>query len=88
MENNEAEKKRERKVMDHEGRLGELSNSLKYNNIHIKEVPEDEERQKREGSLFEQIIIEYFPNMRKNTDIKIQEAQRTLIEFNKSQGIS
>jgi len=29
MENNEAEKKRERKLLDHEGRLRELSNSIK-----------------------------------------------------------
>ena len=42
MENNE--KKRERKVLDDECRLRELSDSLKYNNIHIIGVPEDEER--------------------------------------------
>ena len=35
MENYEAEKKRERKVMDHEGRLRELSNLLKCSNIDI-----------------------------------------------------
>ena len=40
MENNEAEKKRERKILDHECRLRELSNSLKHNKIHIIEVPE------------------------------------------------
>ena len=40
MENNEAEKKRERKILDHECRLRKLSNSLKHNKIHIIEVPE------------------------------------------------
>ena len=36
--------KRERKVLDHECRLTELSDSLKHNNIHIVEVPEDEKK--------------------------------------------
>ena len=35
MENNEAEKKRERKLLDHEGRFRELSNSTQHNNICI-----------------------------------------------------
>ena len=42
MENNEAEKKKERKILDHKCRLGELSNSLKHNNIRIIRVPEEE----------------------------------------------
>ena len=33
--------------------------------------------------LCEQIIAENFPNLEKETDIKIQEAQRTPIRFNK-----
>ena len=37
------------------------------------------------AGLCEQIIAEDFPNPGKDTDIKIQEAQRTLIKFNKSQ---
>ena len=56
MENNEAEKKREPKVMDHEGRLRELNNLLKHSNICIKRVPENEERVKGEKGLFKQII--------------------------------
>jgi len=35
MENNEVEKKRERKLSDHKGRLREFSNSIKHNNIHV-----------------------------------------------------
>ena len=35
--------------------------------------------------LREQIIVEKFPNLGKDTDIKIQEAQRTPIRFNKNQ---
>ena len=44
MENKKAEKKRERKLLDHEGRFRELSNSIKQNNIHLIGVPEDGEQ--------------------------------------------
>ena len=43
MENNEAEQKRER-IVQHETRLRELSNSFKCNKIHIIGVPEEEKR--------------------------------------------
>ena len=59
MKNNETEKKRERKVLDHKCRLRELSNSLKCNNSIIG-VPDDEDREKGAESLFEQIIVENF----------------------------
>ena len=39
MENNEAGKKRERKIMDHKYRLRELSDSIKCTNIQIIGVP-------------------------------------------------
>ena len=42
-------------------------------------------REKKIEGLCEQIIVENFPNLGKDTDIKIQEAQRTPIKFNKSQ---
>ena len=69
MENNKAENMRERKAMDHKGRLRELSNFFKCNNILIIGVPEDEEREKGAG-LFEQITAENFPNLEKDTDIE------------------
>ena len=83
MENNEAEKKRERKAMDHEGRLRELSNLLQCN-IYIIGVPEDEKKEKGAEGLFKQIIAENFPNLGKDIDIKIREVQRTPIKVNKS----
>ena len=47
------------------------------------------EKKGQEG-LFEQIISEHFPHLGKDTDIKIQEAERTPIKFNKRhhQGIA
>ena len=81
MEDNEAEKRRK---MDHGYRLRELRDLSKWNNIHIIEVTEDEEREKVSGGLCEKIIAENFPNLGKDTDIKIQEAQRTPIRLNKN----
>ena len=36
MENHEAEKKRERKLLAYKGRLREFSDSVKQNNVHIR----------------------------------------------------
>ena len=46
MKNNEAKKRRERNVINHEDRLRELCDLVKRNNMGITGVPEDEERQK------------------------------------------
>ena len=82
---NKAEKKRKTKAKGHNTRLGELSDLLKRNNIQIIGVPEDEEKDKGAEGLCEQIVTENLPNLGKDTDIKIQEAQRTSIRFNKNQ---
>ena len=90
MENNEAEKKREIKAKEHDLRIREISDSLKRN-VKIIGVPEEEEREIRVEGLCEHIIAGSFPNLGKDTDIKIQKAQRTPIRFNKnrpSTGIS
>ena len=47
-------------------------------------VPEEEEREIGLEGLCEQIIAENFLNLEKDTDIKIQEAQRIPIRFNKN----
>ena len=46
IENNEAEKRREKKVLGHEDRLREIRDSLKHNSIRIRGVPEEEERER------------------------------------------
>ena len=48
-------------------------------------VPEGEGREIGVKGLCEQIIVENFPNLGKDTDIEIQEAQRTPMGFNKYQ---
>ena len=42
MVNEEAKKKRDKKILDHKGRIRELSDAMKCNNIWKIEVPEEE----------------------------------------------
>ena len=62
---------------DQEGRIRELSDEIKWNNIHIIGVPEEEEREKGAEGVLEQIIAENFPDLGKEKGIEIPEAQRT-----------
>ena len=78
------EKKREIKAKEHDLRIREISDSLKRNNIRIIGVPEEKEREIGVEWPYEQIIVENFPNLGKDTDIKIQETQRTPIGFHKN----
>ena len=84
MEKIEAEKKRETKAKEHNLIIIEISDSLKRNNIRIIGVSGDEEREKGVEGLSEQITEEKCPNLEKDTHIKIQEAHRTPIRFNKN----
>ena len=40
MEKKEAEKKREKQILDHKGRIRETSDNIKENNIRIIRIPE------------------------------------------------
>ena len=55
--------------------LWELSDSIRKSKIKIIGIPE-EEREKKTKSLFKQIVDENFPNLLKNLDPWIQEANR------------
>ena len=88
MEKNEAEKKRDTKVKEHDLRIREISDSLKRNNITIIGVPEEEERERGVEGLCEQIIAENLPDLGKDTDIKIQEAQKIPLRFNKNRPLT
>ena len=44
MENKEAKQKTERRIMQQENRLRELSDYIKYNSIHIIGIPEEEKK--------------------------------------------
>ena len=64
--------------------LRDLWDNFKHSNIRIIGVPEEEE-EKKEGyeKIFEEIIVENFPNMEKEIANQVQEAQRVPYRRNK-----
>ncbi|KAF0884054.1 LORF1 protein, partial [Crocuta crocuta] len=85
IEKEEAEEKRDKLIQEHERRVRELSDTIKWNNIRIIGISEEEERGKGAEGVLQQIIAENFPNLRKETDVEIQEAQRTPLRRNLNQ---
>lgn len=83
-ENKEAEQKRDKQLLDHEGRIREISDTIRRNNIRIIGIPEEEESERGAEGILERIIGENFPNMAKGTSIKIQEVQRMPLKINKN----
>ena len=53
-----------------------LWDNFKRSNIRIIGVPEREEGEQEMENLFEQIMKENFPNLAKEIDMEVQEAQR------------
>ena len=52
--------------------LRDLWDNIKCTNIQIIGVPEEEEKKKGYENIFEEIIIENFPNMEKEIDNQVQ----------------
>ena len=63
MEKEEAEKKRDKKIQEYEGRVREISDTIKHNNICIIGIPEEEETGKGAEGVLEEIIAENFPEL-------------------------
>ena len=71
-----AEDNKEKRIKRNEDSLRDLCDNIKRNNIRIIGVPEGEEREKGPEKIFEEIIVENFPNMGKEIATQVQEAQR------------
>ena len=56
--------------------MSSLWDNFKHSNIHIIGMLEGEEKEQEIGNLFEKIIQEKFPNLVKEIDMQVQEAQR------------
>ena len=65
-----------------EDSLRDIWNNIKHTNIRIIGVPEEEEKKKEYEKIFEEIIIENFPNMEKEIGNQAQEAQRVPYRVN------
>ena len=70
------EKNKEKRMKTNEDSLRDLWDNIKRNKICITGVPEGGEREKGPKKIFEEIIVENFPNMGKEIATQVQEAQR------------
>ena len=66
-----------KKIHTQECRLWEISDSMKRSNIRIIGIPEGVEENRGLEEIFEQIVAENFPNLARETSIRVEEAERT-----------
>ena len=59
-----------------EDSLRDLWDNIKHTNIHIIGVPEGKEKEKGPEKIFEEIILENFPNMGKEIATQVLVVQR------------
>ena len=71
-----AEQNKEKRMKRNEDSLRDLWDKIKRTNIHTIGVPEGDEREKGPEKIFEEIIVENFPNMGKKIATQVQEGQR------------
>ena len=62
--------------------LRDLWDNIKCTNILILGVPEEEEKKEGYEKIFEEIIVENFPNMEKEIVNQVQEAQTVMYRIN------
>ena len=68
--------KKKKRIHKSEDRISSLCDNFKKSNIHIIGVSEREEKEQDTGNLVEKIMEENFPNLVKEIDMQVQEAQR------------
>ena len=76
------EQNKEKRMKRIEDNLRDLWNNTKCTNIRIIGVTEEEEKKKGSEKVFEEIIVENFPNMGKEIVTQVQEAQRVPYRIN------
>ena len=64
-----------------------MQDNVKHNNIHVIGMPEREEEQSIEKQ-FEKIMIENFPNLKREKVTQIQETQKVPIKRNPKRPIA
>ena len=73
---------KEKRMKRNEDSLTELWDNIKCNNIRIIGVPEKEQKEKGSEKIFEEIIVENFPNMGKEIISQVQKVQRVPYRIN------
>ena len=76
------EKNKEKRMKRIEDSHRDLWDNIKHTNIRIIEAPEEEEKKKGTEKIFEEIIVENFPNTKKEIVNQVEEAQRVSYRIN------
>ena len=84
VEISESKKKKEKRIKRNEDNLRDLWNNVKCPKIRIIGVPEEEDKKKGHEKIFEEIIVENFPEMGKEIITQVQETQRVPNKINPS----
>ena len=84
VEINETKRKKEKRIKRNEDNHGDRWDNVKYPNIRIIGVPEEEDKKKDHEKILE-IIVENFPKMGKEIIIQVQETQRVPHRMNPRQ---
>ena len=66
----------EKRSLKNEDRIRSLWDNFKHSNIYIIGMPEGKEKEQEIGNLFEKNNERNFPNLVKEIDMQVQEAQR------------
>ena len=81
MEITQSGQQTENQIKKQESNIRDLWNNIKWANLCIIVIPEGVEKDKRMENIFEEIIDGNLPNL-KDTELKIQEAQRAPNKLN------
>ena len=71
-----------KKIHAHECRLWEITDSMKRSNVRIIGIAKGVEKNRGLEEIFEQIVAGTFPNLARETNICVQEADRTPPKLN------
>ena len=76
------EQNKEKRMKKIEQNFRDLWDNTKCTNIQIIGIPEEEEKKKGSEKIFEEVILENFPNMGKEIATQVQEVQRVPYRIN------
>ena len=82
------EKNKVKRMKRTEDSLRDLWDNIKCTNLRIIGVPEEDEKKKGYEKIFEEIIVENFPNTEKEIVNQVQEAQRVPFWINRRRNMS